>query len=462
MITFKCAERLVEWDGTPYFFKRLNNRWYFLLVLAYNSRYGGGETLLDQLREIRQLQAPTIGRQIDNWFNEDPRVKALAGYKSPTKGPYFLNDRAVEILDGESVFRELGLNIEPSKPHWQKKLHHLDAYLAASSSFQKGQILAAVRQCNKLISRGADHSIRFECGLLLARAYTAVGFFKEAKRSLQHCDSAEVGEELRARVKITNARVDYFSERYDDARRALEALRYLPWHAQAEYEELSALLKGREYKRLPDQAEAATVPAEKRRLRVEAKGLFDDAHQCLERALSLRLLHGDPHGLQATCFNLGNLIWRKRPCAGRNWITTSESISKRWAVGQDTILAKFVLARIDLHEKKYPEAWQKATEAFDEAHKSDNVFDRATAHRQHARYYFSKGEAEDIRAGLAHTLICFRIYTALNLQESLFALGRDFGKRVSEARDLFGEDFPSACRSCSALPVLADARQNLP
>jgi tetratricopeptide (TPR) repeat protein len=459
VITFRCADRIIDADGVSHdFSRRLNNRWYFLCLLAHNASRYGERTTLDQLREIRQFKSRTIGRQIANWFKRDRRIVALAGFESPTNGPYFLKGKVVEIIDGESVFRELGLDIEPRRPRWRNTRIHLDQYVQASALFQRGQILDALTKCKTLLSKKVDWGLRFECGLLLARSYTALGFFDRAKAALEWCTSEKVPE-FQARVKITEARINYFAERYTDARRGLDApsLRNLPWFSQADWYELSSLLEGREFKRLSDQAdaEAAGVRAEQRRLRKLAIQAYRRAQKYLEQALSLRLLHGDPHGLQATCFNLGNLIWRIQPSESRAWIRMSEEICERWGVGQDTILPQFVLARLALQDRNPEEAWLRAQQAFDAAHSRDNIFDRATAHRQHARYYLTVGQtASEIRSGLAHALICFKIYTALGLEESLVAFERDFPGRTSEAIQMFGTELKDACRRCAALPAL--------
>ena len=451
---------MIDWKGEQYdFSRRLNNRWYFLCVLAHNSRYGG-KTSIDQLREIRRFQSRKLGHQIANWFNDDQRVGALARCESPTKGPYSLKDNVVEVFDGESAFRELGLDVEPVRLQWRKTRQYLDAYVQATALFQQGHIRRAIKKCSDLISRGVAWSIRFECGLLLARCYTALGFFEDAEKALVYCKSEQVPREFQARVTITQARIEYFGEQYDHARRTLDApsLRSLPWFSQADWYELSALLEAREFKRLSNQAYTAVSGrplAEKRRLLHEAMRSYEQGEKYLDRALSLRLLHADPHGVQATCFNLGNLIWKRTPAEGRAWIQMSETICGRWGVGQDTILPQFVIASMDLHDGRREEAWSRAQQAFTAAHDRDNVFDRATAHRQHARYYLSTREPpEDVRLGLAHVWVCYRIYTILNLQDSLAALERDFPGRVSDAGQVFGAKVKAACSACATLPVL--------
>lgn len=462
MIKFRCDDRIIEWNGKPYSFsRRLNNRWYFLFVLAINTDRYGGTTSLEQLREISLFRSRNLGRQIAAWLKHDSRVQELAGCESPTKGPYFLKDRIVEILGGESIFRELGLAIGPARPEWSKLRRHLEGYVKALALFQKGKIVKAVEKCNELIPK-ADLGIRFECGLLLACSYAALGFFEPAKRALADCKPVLVEREFRARVKIVEARIDYFAERFSDARCALDApaLRKLPWFSHADWFEMSALLEGREYKRLWNQLDAAGVPAEKRQLRKLALESFRHAEKHLEQALSLRLLHGDPHGLQATCFNLGNLIWKRRPGEGRNWIDTSEEICELWGVGQNTILPKFVLARIDLHDGKPVDAWARAQKAFADAHQRDNVFDRATGHRQHARYYLTGKTDEDRQKALPHLWICYKIYTTLNLQDSMDALDRDFPGKVSESKQAFGTDLKGACQGCALLPIFAGPPRN--
>lgn len=471
MIKFKCAERIVEFNGKPYDFSgRINNRWYFLCVLARNSHLGG-TTSLDQLRNISVFKAPSLHKQIANWFNDekDSRVAQLADFTNgPTTGPYFLKDNVVEILDGEAVFRQLGLNIEPVRPPWREMRDHLEGYVRASALFQRGELYLGANICTDLINKKKVHqSLRLECGLLLARSYMALGFFKEARQTLEYCKSEQVTKEFRVRVMIAEGKIDYFAERFDEARRGVEAqaLQNLSWYSLADWHELSALLDGRDFKRYSAQADAAGVRAERRRLRklagrTEGEGFLGKAQRHLEHALYLRLLHGDPHGLQATCFNLGNLLWKIDSSEGRAWVDLSEKICKTWGVGQDTILARFVLARIDLHDGKPEEAWGKAQKAFDVAHQRENVFDRATAHRQYARYYFSTGTTEqDIRNGLSHAWVCHNMYKALNPQESIAVFERDFPGRVSEARREFGANLKRACEKCATLPVFVAGTQ---
>lgn len=475
------ARRKVSWGGQEYAFPRRNNRWLTTLMLAVYAESAGHSVpvTIEQLQRSPGLRARTLGRQIANWLRRDERIKDLLRADHRTKGPYYLKLHKVRIFDPNAALSELGM---PQLIF--KKLttspRTVRRFFGAAEWFQKGRLLPAWEACSMAVGGNAPWDLRLESRLLLSRVLTELGYFKLALSELKKCPKAAAHFPGSSnRIAIAKARFYYLTEKFEEARHCLKEMdvKQLEPRILADWYELQGLLEGRRSYTLFSQADEASDRVNRRSYYHQFVRYFRGAEENLTRALQLRLLHGDPHGLQGTCFNLGNLIWRytdpdpglqdNRPRIqeGLDWILLSEWLCERWKVGLDSVLPKFVLATINRVLGNYKRAWGQAKQGLVLAHDRLNVFDLVIGHRQHAKFYVavalgkmpvSERDVNEptehfLQKGLAHLWTCYSLCGRLGLWGSEASLLKDKELKPywEDAKMRYGPGLNSPCQDCA-------------
>lgn len=373
-------------------FKRkhaLRFEWFLLLAfMRRTQRATDGWVTLAQIQKLplwRAISKPNIGTNVGRYASA-LRAEGLEilDYKKLWRGPYrlALDPTAIHFdVPLSRVATSLGCSHRNERLYREKLLRFTQLYSRASILLFKGKLNPKQRRKGARLEisalagdRSMPPDLRLLAYLTAAKVLDRLGRLEGAMKNLDDCESMVRRTEnpaMKARFYLARSLHFYRAGKYKQCKESIE----LAASQSTGFSDL--ILAGAIADRRGILASANY--SRKRLSRKEEQLRYEEALDFLLQGLEARLLTENYDVIQASCFNIGNTLYRMGPeylKEAVEWIELSAKICKSMQVGRYEAIAEIMLAKFAYDSGKYKLFLRWLSEAERIVEQADNVLDR--------------------------------------------------------------------------------------
>ncbi|MBS4095788.1 MAG: hypothetical protein KGZ83_03000 [Sulfuricella sp.] len=336
----------------------------FVGYLAWRYRQRGGPEWVG-IEEMRGVTGSAEPKQYQRYLDTlAKKGLPVVEFRHKTKGPWRLSEK-VKNVSFDLTGDELARCFPAAEDEIAEPGHHTDGNdglydfvrlcAEADTSFHDGNLATdddhstlAILAGNQFFAPPPDIEILLH--LKIARAAMRASRHVEAAKSIKHAEAVANRHpvrhgELAVRIKLAKSKLLFDQGKTAQSAALLDSIpihECRDMHALAQYHNLQGLLT----KRLLRLA----IEEGKKQLENSAPKSFEQSADHFRRAIAMHLFINDYDGVQAACFNLGDLCgFAYRNIAGLHneslldqalhWLALSEVICNKVGVGGDSIWA---------------------------------------------------------------------------------------------------------------------------
>lgn len=360
-------ERKISFDGAT-LKTRSKELVRFVGYLAWRFRERGGPEWVG-IEEMRGVVGSAEPKQYSRYLDKLEKAGlAVVEYRHKTKGPWrlFENIRNISFdLDENELARCFPAAPEKLRQSAEHsgiggELYNFVKLCAeADACFHDGDLMDDNKQSalvllagNRFFSPAPELEILLH--LKIARASMRASHYDEAATALKHAEEVAARNpmphgELDYRIRLVKAKLLFDQGKTSQSAALLDSIpirECRDTHTLAQYHNMMGLIINRQLR--------MDINAGKKPPEALAREAFERCSEHLQRAIVMHLFINDYHGVQAACFNLGNLfsyVFRNLPDSRHEvlleqalcWLALSETISNKLGVGGESVWALYVM-----------------------------------------------------------------------------------------------------------------------